>query len=107
MSEDRVGERRTCGGCQRVFRVPKRSDGNSRVRSLADWVIEFLLYGIGCGLLGFFLGLLIAIRSPLRSRLVGGMIIAGCTVGGLLIGVFFGDKALTYLKDHIRDKENS
>jgi hypothetical protein len=39
--------------------VPRRSGQSAKGRSLADWCIEFVVYGFGGGLMGFLFGLLI------------------------------------------------
>ena len=64
VATEQIGSYRECAGCKRRMRVPRKHDGNSRVRSIADWIIELLLYGLGCGLLAFCLGLVIMAKAP-------------------------------------------
>ncbi len=61
VAEGRVGERLACT-CENLLRVPKRSGGNSRVKTVLDWLIEITLYGGGGALLAFGLALLILSR---------------------------------------------
>lgn len=101
--EQRIGERITCT-CSYLLRVPKRSGGKCRVKTLTDWIIETVLYGGGGALLGFGLALLIVSRMPLRRYTW--VLLVGCTGGGFLLGVLGGERGLEWVGGIIRDREN-
>lgn len=94
--------------CKYLLRVPKRNGGNCRLKSPLDWILEITLYGGGGALLGFGVGLVIAIR---RARSIthqeGLALVGGLTVLGFLAGVFAGERGVIWLGRKIRDRENS
>jgi hypothetical protein len=106
VADNRVGQRIACT-CKNTLRVPKRSGGNSRTKTLADWAVEALVYGGGGALLGLGLGLLIVsqtarvFRSPLMVWLVPGLSLAG-----FLFGLFGGERGVNWIGRMIRDREN-
>jgi hypothetical protein len=105
-SEKRIGERFTCT-CKNLLRVPKYSDGNCRVKTLTDWLVETLVYG-GCGaLLG--LGLAILILSQFRWVMFfesSWALIAVLALVGFLAGLFAGERGINWIGRTIRDREN-
>jgi len=107
VAESRIGERIACT-CKNSLRVPKRSGGNSRVKTLADWVVEAVVYGGGGGLLGFGLGLLIVsqLARGFRHPYVGGIIVAGFTLAAFLVGLLGGERGINWIGRTIRDREN-
>ncbi len=104
--EARVGERFACT-CKNTLRVPRRSGGNCRVKTLTDRVIEALVYGGGGGLLGCGLGVLIASLTvrAFRTPLLSWAPIAGLTLVGFLIGLFGGERGINWIGRRIRDVE--
>src|SRR5262249_50250058 len=102
--EQRVGERITCT-CSYLLRVPKRSGGICRIKTLTDWIIETVLYGGGGALLGF--GLAVLILSQLRLMRLGWMLILVCTAAGFLLGSLGGERGIEWIGRIIRDRENS
>ncbi len=104
--ESRIGQRFPCH-CKNTLRVPKRSGGNSRVKTLADWAVEAIVYGGGGALLGLGLGLLIVsqtarvLRHPLMACLVPGL-----TLAGFLAGLLGGERGVNWIGRTIRDREN-
>jgi hypothetical protein len=105
ISEQRIGERFTCT-CKNLLRVPKRSDGNCRVKTLADWLVETLVYG-GCGaVLG--LGLAIVILSQIRGLMIieaAWALIMGLPLIGFLVGLFGGERGINWIGGMIRGHE--
>src|SRR5437763_15934724 len=93
-ADDRVGEQFVCGGCQNTIRVPKKSDGNSRVRTLGDWLIEVVVCGGGGAVLGGGLGLFIVSRAQFMIVQAGWGIIAGLALFGFLLGALGGVRGL-------------
>src|SRR5437879_2951218 len=66
-----VGERFMCA-CGHQLRVPPRNFGNSRSKSLTDWLVEALVYGGGGALLGLGLALaMLAVFVRVGFRMVG------------------------------------
>lgn len=100
--EPQIRSRFRCS-CDHVLKVPRRSGGRSRVKTPLDWLVETVVYGGGCALLGFGLGLLIASKGPfIRGK---GYLIAGLTLFGLLAGAVGGERAVNAIGRMIRDKE--
>jgi hypothetical protein len=105
--EKRTGERLTCS-CERLVRVPKRSGGNCRVKTLVDWLIEAVLYGGGGALLGFGLALLLVSQAfglcPLEFA---GVLVAVLTLAGFLLGLLGGERGINWVGRMIRGIEGS
>src|SRR5258708_1521030 len=65
-SRPTAGERIACN-CGHQLRVPRRNFGNSRTKTLGDWLVEALVYGGGGALLGLGAALIIGaifVRIP-------------------------------------------
>jgi hypothetical protein len=104
-SDEKIGQRFTCS-CKFVLKVPKRSGGSCRVRSIADWLVQILVCGGGGALLGFGLALLIASRTGLvRVGYVSIGLFAGLPIVGFLAGVITGERGLEWLGRLIRERE--
>lgn len=105
--EKRIGERIPCT-CKNTLRVPKRSGGNSRVKTLADWVVEAVVYGGGGGLLGLGLGVLITSQAlrVIRAPALGWVLVAGLTLAGFLVGLLGGERGINWIGRMIRGREN-
>src|SRR5262245_10370439 len=102
VAERRTGERLVCG-CGHRIRIPKRSGGNCRDRTLSDWLIECVVYGGGGGLLGFLLALLAITRIPFLSRATGGRnLLLVCTLVGFLLGTLTGEAGINWIGRLIR-----
>lgn len=101
--DDAIGTRFVCG-CGRRARVPKRSNGSSKVRSLQDWLIESVVYGGAGALIGFVLSIAIFSRIPLVRR--PSEITVALTAFGLLLGVLFGERGINWIGQKLRDREN-
>lgn len=106
LKEALIGTVRECG-CGSRLRVPAESGGNSRARTLLDWVIEFLVYGGGGAFLGFGLGMVLArwlyigrTGLGLTLRLVG-----ICTLVGFLAGGLLGEMGINWVGRLIRQYE--
>jgi hypothetical protein len=102
---DQVGVRRVCH-CGERYRVPRNpGDIAWRARGLHEWLLEFVLYGLGGALLASLIFLAIVLL-PLRIFLgvdpfVGGamtLILLGITaVLGFLAGVVFGERGINFI----------
>jgi|ERR1043165_707000 hypothetical protein len=102
-----VGERITCSSCKNLLRVPKRSGGNCRVKSVVDWIVETLVCGGGGALLGFCISLLTL--TGLFGMVwveVAWFLIVGFTCVGLVAGLLFGERGIDWLGNIIRNLEN-
>lgn len=111
VTESRVGERIPCT-CRHQLRVPRRSGGNSRVKTPTDWLVETLVYGGGGALLGCGLAFLILSQLPrfmiLTGRLRRGwVLLVGLTVLGFLFGTFGGERGVNWIGRMIREREES
>jgi hypothetical protein len=109
VAESRVGERITCT-CRHLLRVPKRSGGNSRVKTAVDWLVETVVYGGGGALLGCGLAFLILSQLPrlmiVTGRLrYGWALVGGLTLLGLLFGTFGGERGVNWVGRMIRARE--
>jgi hypothetical protein len=105
MPAQRIGARFPCS-CNNTLKVPRRSGGNCRVKTVVDWLVEMLVYGGGGALLG--LGLALLILSQWRAALVHGglFLIAGLMLLGFIAGLLGGERGVTWLGHLIRDQEN-
>jgi hypothetical protein len=108
MPESRIGERITCA-CKYLLRVPKRSGGSCRVKSLVDRLVEAVVYGGGGGLLGLGLAILIlsqAGRFGILARVEETLLFtAGLTAGGFLFGLLGGERGINWIGQLIRHRE--
>ena len=109
VAEARVGQEIGCT-CNNRLRVPARSDGNCRIKTLTDRVVETVVYGGGGALLG--LGLAILILSQIRGTVVfadlpfAWLLVAGLTVVGFLFGFLLGERGMEVIGRAIRDRES-
>jgi hypothetical protein len=104
--EHRIGERLTCT-CQRLLRIPRRSGGNCRARTAADWLVEIVVYAGSGGLLGLGLALVILSRWRYVVELTGAWaLIAGLTLAGFLAGLFGGERGINWVGRMIRERES-
>jgi hypothetical protein len=100
--EEQVGVKFVCT-CKQRLRVPKRSGGNARWRTLGDVLIEFAVYGTGGGILGFLLGVVIVSRLYfVRQRW---LLVVGLTLAGFLAGGFGGEAGVNWIGRMIRERE--
>ena len=100
---DQARRRFECG-CGRRVKVPKRSGGSSKVRSLLDWLIEALVYGGTGALIGFVLSIAIFARIPIVRRPLE--VTLAFTAFGLLVGTLFGERGINWIGQKLRDREN-
>ena len=106
--EARIGHRLTCT-CKHELNVPKRSGGRCKVRRPVDWLIECVVYGGGGAVLGLGLALVVLFQIPVfvvggRWR-ESGLLIAGLTVAGFLLGVLGGERGINWIGRLIRARE--
>ena len=102
--DELIGKRFACG-CKRRVKVPKRSGGSSKVRSLLDWFVESLVYGGAGALIGFFLSVALFARIPLVRR--PAEVTIAVTALGLLVGMLFGERGINWVGQKLRDRENA
>jgi len=101
--ESQIGQRFECG-CGRRVKVPRRSNGSSKVRSPLDWLVEAVVYGGAGALLGFILSIAIFARIPLVRR--PAEVTLALTLFGLLAGALFGERGIGWIGQKLRDREN-
>jgi hypothetical protein len=107
VADYRVGERIACS-CKRPVRVPKRSGGSSRVRSLGDWLIEIVLCGGGGAFLGACLAVVIISRFPVPIIFwTRWDLLIVLTIFGFLVGTVTGIRGLEWLGRRIHEREDS
>jgi hypothetical protein len=103
----------TDSSCSNELRVPRYSGGKCRIKTLADWAVEAVVYGGGGALLGGGLGLLLL--SLMRFGYGGAgllffevawILIAGLTAAGFLFGLLFGERGINWVGRLIRHVEN-
>jgi len=102
-SAEQVGQRFRCSCRQRV-RVPRRSGGSSKSLPLGEWLMEMLVYGGLCAVFAFVLSFTTLGRVPFLRRDYTPILFV--TLLGLLAGAFLGERALNYLGQRLRDREN-
>jgi hypothetical protein len=112
-----IGKTVRCS-CGYDLRVPRYSGGKCRMKTLADWAVEALVYGGGGALLGGGLGLLFTAAVfgvGFGARTVGvgadagiwlfvlswGLIV-GLACLGFLIGLLFGERGINWFGRFIR-----
>ena len=93
--DEQAGARFQCT-CGRRVKVPRRAGGSSKTRSLTDWLLEALVYGGACALIGFALSIAIFARLPFVRR--PAEVIAAFTL--------FGERGINWLGQKLRDREN-
>src|SRR5260370_11483066 len=103
-----IGKTIRCS-CSSELRGPRYSGGKCRIRTLADWAVEAIVYGGGGGFLGGAVGLLlsmvifgIGIGYGGSSAGAGVFILSWGLIGGLaclgfLIGLLFGERGINWI----------
>src|SRR5262245_4946211 len=111
MPQSLIGKQFRCR-CKSDLRVPRYSGGKCRVKTLADWAVEAVVYGGGGALLGAWLGLLVfslvlyGLHGAAAEFFLGGWIlIGGLAVVGFLFGVIFGERGINWIGRLIRRVE--
>jgi hypothetical protein len=89
-------------GCNHFVRVPRADFGNSRAKTLSDWVIEAVVYGGGGGLLGFGLGVVLVAGVARVFRGTAYVLVPALTLTGFLIGLFGGERGINWIGRMIR-----
>lgn len=102
--EEQAGTKFECSSCQRRNKVPRQSGGSSKTRSLTDWLLETLIYGGACAVFAFGLSFVIITRVPFFRRDFTPVIVA--TLAGLAAGAVFGERAINWIGQKLRDREN-
>jgi hypothetical protein len=106
VAERRIGERFRCS-CERQLRVPKTDGGNSRTRTLTDWLVEAVVYGGGGAFLGCGLAVLLLSQFPYVPRPeTTWLLVPALTLVGLLGGLFGGERAINWIGRIIRQRED-
>jgi hypothetical protein len=101
--DEQAGAKFECA-CGRRAKVPKHSGGSSKTRSLTDWLLETLIYGGACALIGFVLSIMIFSRIPFVRR--PSEIVIAMTLFGLMVGTLFGERGINWIGQQLRDREN-
>jgi hypothetical protein len=94
--------------CKNTLRVPRRSGGNCRVKTLVDRLVEAVVCGGGGALLGFCLAILIL--SQLRGLLLfrrTWTFVVGLTALGFVAGLLGGERGVFWLGRMIREREKN
>jgi hypothetical protein len=107
VARNRAGQTLQCD-CGEGVRVPRCDHGNCRIRTIFGHLIEAVLCGAACALIGFA-G--VACASPILGlRPFGGgifglgtMVAAGCGLFGLLFGERVLDMVGTFVRARQRD----
>jgi hypothetical protein len=96
-SWDQVGQQRVCN-CGERYRIPRREGIARRSKSVFDRSLEFLIYGLGGGVLGLLFGLLLGS--------LGGLILAPALAAvGFLVGGLFGERGINWIGALLRATE--
>ena len=113
MPQKGIGKTIHCA-CGSALRVPRYSGGECRIKTLADWAVEAVVYGGGgaliCGGLAF---LFIAALLPgggfggsgVSFFEIGWIVIAVFTAIGFLLGLVFGERGIGWIGRLIRRVE--
>jgi hypothetical protein len=102
VEEAQAGTKLSCN-CGRTVRVPRRSGGSSLYKSASDRLIEFTVYGIGGGLIGFCLGGFLMQKLLIFSGAL--YFIAASTLFGFVVGGFGGERGVAWIGSRMRDRE--
>ena len=108
VSASKIGATMLCS-CQETLRVPSRSWGSAKYRSVGDRLIEVFVYGGGGAFLSVCLALL-CIRLVLRAAPQGlgwWGVLAGCAGLGFLVGAVGGERGIDLIGRMIRDRDES
>ena len=96
-SRDEVGQQRVCN-CGERYRIPRREGIARRSKSFLDRSLEFIVYGLGGGVLGLLFGLLYGS--------LGGLILAPVLAAiGFLLGGLFGERGVNWIGALLRAAE--
>jgi len=107
VADRRIGEYVTCT-CERVLSVPKRNGGKCRVKTLADWLVEIVIYGVGGALLGFGFAILVLSRLRFGFWFESGLVLtAGLTIIGFVAGLLCGERGVNWIGRMIQNREDS
>jgi hypothetical protein len=104
VSEEKIGEKRQCG-CGETLRVPRRSGGSARHRTVGQRLIEIFVYGFGGAFLGFLLGMMPLYTLGRYSFRLGWQIGLYVAVAGFLIGALGGEKGIDWIGRKLRDRD--
>ena len=101
-----IGKTIRCS-CSNELRVPRYSGGKCRVKTMADWAVEAVVYGGGgaflCGGIGFLLAaVIIDVGRDASSFILGWGITIGLAAIGFLIGLLFGERGINWIGRLIR-----
>jgi hypothetical protein len=105
VKEERIGERLNCT-CKNTLRVPRYNDGNCRIRTPVDWLVEIVVYGGFGGILGLGLALLILSQVPVFFLEIKLAMLVLLPLVGFLIGLFGGERGISWIGRTIRGVEN-
>lgn len=100
-ADEKIGRTFTCS-CTYTVRVPKVDNGNCRVKTLGDRLVEAIVCGGGCAFLGFCFAVVVLGRMQL---FVSWQFVAAWTIGGGLAGIVMGERAIDFIGDRIRERE--
>lgn len=105
-AEDKAGDEFVCS-CKNTLRVPKRSGGNSRVKTLTDRLVETVVYGGAGAVLGFGLAFVLLAQFWVVPGRFGIRVafLAGMTLLGFLLGLFGGEAGVNWIGRIIRDRQ--
>jgi hypothetical protein len=100
MPQKGIGKTIRCS-CSSELRVPRHSGGKCRVKTLADWAVEALVYGGGGALLRLGLALLILaglLRFLFIQSTTGAWIVLlPLPLLGFLLGLLGGERAINWI----------
>jgi hypothetical protein len=102
--EPEIGKTLTCS-CKNLLRVPTANGGKCRVKTIGDWIVEAIVCGGGGAVLGFGLALLIVSRLIFFGWTLRWMLLLGLPLLGFLGGLLFGERAIDFFGDMIRQRE--
>ena len=105
VARNRVGAKLQCD-CGEDVRVPSCDHGNCRVRTIVDRLVEAVLCGGGCALIGF-LAVTFAF-APLGFRLFAEGALSAAAVAAIgcgLFGLLLGERALDLIGAFLRARE--
>lgn len=102
-SDEFAGQRFQCT-CGRRVKVPQYSGRSSKSLSFGEWLIEALVYGGLCATFAFGLSFVVISRAALfRGNFTPLLVI---TLSGFIGGALFGERALNYFGQKVRNREN-
>ncbi|MFM8272118.1 MAG: hypothetical protein ACKODX_07245 [Gemmata sp.] len=90
--------------CGRRVQVPGRSGKSSKPLAIGDRLLEALIYGGACALIGFALSVAVFARLPFVRRPTE--IVIAFTLCGLAVGTICGERGINWIGQKLRDREN-